>query len=918
MRFRERSKTQSRSTAASKTTSHESSPSSGAGLILEWMSLIVAVATVCILPWLLGGAIPKARLVLQVGTTAAAALTLLARLFSRRSFSMPPIGTWLLLGMAGVGIVQLQPWMPSAISRMNHSVHPEFRDYLPKTPAASSEQFADLPAGLQQSPADSGSVAPAMTRRHIAQWVAVALLLCIVSDSLTKGRQLIWILGLMSLNASLLTILSLQQLFNTGSRGLAEPWIISKTLPFGSFVNPNNASGWLLVHAAMAIGLVIVVWGRNPATGWSRSFHKPSWQDQIFEAVAVVQHRIASLNNLQILSIATVVLLLTGVAATMSRSGIVAGISCLVVCAASRMQLRKSLLLLIPFSILLGSVSIFLTAFELDTLVLAELTTLKDPVSESTSRLLHWSDSLGSIRDFPFLGSGQGGYAWSTLPYQRRNSTAWFMNADNQYVEILVESGLIGFTLFAGFGILLTFQSMQLILKQKKAKAEEGLWTYGTALGMAGMAMMSSQAIVAFFDFGIGLSSTMAAIAVFGGILAAVQINNQPALGPEPSQWFAMNGNLFGWSLRLALVATVYGSISELRQADRVYPAIVDAFRLLDSPVTRKSLAQLPDLKEQLTSSSKQYPDNPVIWDLLVSISEAQFRLRMIDDLSPTGASIDGNQLQSAWSQLSPLELAQRIKSLEKNLPANDIQQLKKKITALSIEFPWQQIAGQASRQLPLAPGNAVDAVAGAISIGNLNDVQLDDLMAVRFTDPAGSRWLYQCGIACVIAGQPERAIDFWKQSLQFSESYRVTILVNAWQVWTPAEVLVMFGPTEYGATVRAAMAKPSPEIEAGLWKLADAQWLVIANAPTLDQRIQRANDLLRRASDEFAIQWIDDCLLQFPEALELRHMRADTLEKQGELEEAIAEWVRYEYFNPKSKLPAASIQRLIEARNRL
>jgi len=913
MRFRERSKTQSRSAAASNTTGNEVLPSSGPGLVLEWASLLVAVATVCILPWLLGGAIPKARLVLQVGTTAAAALTLLARLVSRRSFSMPPVGTWLLLGLAAVGIVQLQPWMPSAISRMNRSVHPDFRDHLPQTNTTAATQSSDS----QRSPADSGSTAPAMTRRHIAQWAAVALLLCIVSDSLTKGSQLIWILGLMCLNASLLTILSLQQLFNTGSRGLAEPWIVSKTLPFGSFVNPNNASGWLLVHVAMAIGLVIVVWGKNPATGWSRSFQRPSWKDQIFETVAIIQNRIASLNNLQILSITTVVLLLTGVAATLSRSGIVAGISCLVVCAASRLQLRKSLLLLIPFSILLGGVSIFLTAFELDTLVLAELTTLKDPVSESTGRLLHWSDSLGSMRDFPFLGSGQGGYAWSTLPYQRRNSTAWFMNADNQYVEILVESGLIGFALFAGFGILLTIQSMQLILNEKKLRAEEGFWKYRTALGMAGMAMMSSQAIVAFFDFGIGLSSTMATIAVFGGILAAVQIN-QPVRASEPRPWFAVHGSIVGWSLRLALVATVYGSISELRQADKVYPAIVDSFRLLDSPVTRSSLARLPDLKEQLSSSLKQYPDNPVIWDLLTSISEAQFRLRVIDELSPAGATVDDNQLQSAWSQLTPLEFAQRIQSLKQNLPPEDFQQLQAKIVALSREFPWQQIARQASRLMPLAPGNAVDAVAGAISTGNLDNVQLDELIAVRFTDPAGSRWLYQSGMACLIARQPGRATDFWKQSLQFSESYRVNILVNALQVWTPAEALEKFAPIEYGATVRAAMAKPSTELEAGLWNLAVAQWQKVENAPTIDQRIQRANYLLRSETNESAIKWIDDCLLQFPETLELRHMRADTLEKQGKPEEAIAEWVRYEYFNPKSSLPAASIKRLIDAKNRL
>ena len=100
---------------------------------------------------------------------------------------------------------------------------------------------------------------------------------------------------------------------------------------------------------------------------------------------------------------------------------------------------------------------------------------------------------------------------------------------------------------------------------------------------------------------------------------------------------------------------------------------------------------------------------------------------------------------------------------------------------------------------MPLAPGNAVDAAAGAISTGELDDMQMDELIAVRFTNPAGSRWLYQSGMACLIAQQPGRATDFWIQSLQFSESYRVNILVNALQAWTPSEALEKFAPIEYG-----------------------------------------------------------------------------------------------------------------------
>lgn len=880
-------------------------------LILESGSLLVVVATVCILPWLLGGAIPKARLVLQVGAIAAAVLTMLARLVSRRSFSIPPLGSWLLLGMAVIGIVQLQPWMPSAISLMNHAVHPEFREYLPHSHSESANSTVTI-----RIPADSRSAAPAMTRRHVAQWIAVAVLLCVVADSLSRSNQLKWMLGLMCTNASLLTILSLQQLFNTGSLGLSEPWIISKTIPFGSFVNPNNASGWLLVHLAMAIGLVVLVWGKNPSTGWSRSFHRPSWRDHFFEAAAIMRHRIASLNNIQIVSVATVVLLLTGVAATLSRSGIVAGIFCLVVCAASRMQLRKSLLLLVPFSILLASVSVFLTAFELDTLVLAELTTLKDPVSESTSRLLHWSDSLRSLRDFPLLGSGQGAYAWSTLPYQRRGSAHWFMNADNQYVEILVESGVLGFVLFVGFGMLLTVLSIQLILKKSKSRSEHGLWSLRISVGLAGMAMMASQGIAAFFDFGIGLSSTLAAIAVFAGILTAIRHSEPSTLSTLPA-WFALDGGLVGWVLRLALVAAASGSVAELRHADQVYPAIVESARLFNSPVTRDGLERLPVLDVQLTAALKRYPDDPIVRDLLVNVLEGRMRLRLVDALAPPDAPVDGRLLQSAWTQLTPVGLADRFVMLKKNLDPSSFNGMLSLVRTLSDEFPWHEMARDASRQIPLAPGLAVEAAAGSIIIGKLDDAQLSELTAVRFAHPAGARWLYQCGILCLIGDRPQQAVEFWNQSLSVSESFRINILNDALRFWTPGQALAFFAPVEYSATIRTALSISNPELEERLWEIAESQWLTAAKNPTADQRIQRANYLLRRESSESALEWIDDCLAEFPEILPLRQTRAETLEKLGKIDEAIGEWIRYEHYDSKSKLPSTSMERLMNAKNK-
>ena len=909
MHFREKSNSQARRSAVATAATNGAVPSVGLTCVLEWCSLLVATLTVCVLPWLLGGAIPKARLVLQVGTAAAAVLTLLARLIARRSFAMPPLGAWLLLGMAAIGIVQLQPWMPSAISQMNHAVRREFRNHIPQVPMRhGSRTIANSTA------ADSRSVAPALTRQHVAQWIAVAVLFCVVSDSLSQPRQLVCLLGMLCLNASVLTILSLLQLFDTGSRWLSEPWIISQTMPFGSFVNPNNASGWLLVHLAMAIGLAVIIWGKNPQSGSSRSFGRMTWRDRFFEAALIARHRIATLDTLQILSIVTVVLLLTGVAATLSRAGIVAGVFCLFVCAVSRLQWRKSLQLLLPIAILLVTANAFLAAFELDTLVLAELLTLKDPVSETTGRVLHWADTMVSMRDFPVIGSGQGAYAYSTLPYQRRGGSVWFMNADNQYVEILIESGLLGLALFAGFGILLSVAAIQLILKKSDDRSKSGLPAQRIAIGLAGMTMMASQAIAAFFDFGIGLPSTMAGIAIFGGVLTAVH-RSLPSAKRTAISSFAFDGVVVPWILRVALVAAACGSIRELWEADRAYPAIVETARTLQGPVTRTALERLEQLQEELTKSLKNRPDDPVLRDLLVQVMEARYRLGIIDALASPDKSVDDAQLQNVWRALTPLGLAERVALLRNGPESENLRMILTQLTTFSHKFPWHTLARDATRRMPLAPGLAVDAAAGSMILGQLEEQQLHELNAVLFSDPAGARRLYQCGRLCLIANHPEQAVVYWNQSLAVSESFRPQILADALRHWTHEQSMSMFAPEEFGATVQAALSTSKRDLQDGLWAIADAQWKETAVNPTVRQRIQRAQYLMRRESADVALEWIDGCLDELPESLELRRMRAETLEKQGKLDEAIGEWRRYEHFDPGSALPAASIKRLSDSK---
>jgi tetratricopeptide (TPR) repeat protein len=429
---------------------------------------------------------------------------------------------------------------------------------------------------------------------------------------------------------------------------------------------------------------------------------------------------------------------------------------------------------------------------------------------------------------------------------------------------------------------------------------------------LAGTAMLASQAVAAFFDFGIGRSSTMSAIAVFGGILAASH-RSHPGLQTGAPTWFALDGGFVGWTLRVALAAAVYGSVPELIQADRAHPAIVESARFLAAPVTRETLERLPAVQEQLTTTLRLYPDDAIVRDYLVRIVEARFRWRLIDEMDPPEKPMDEKQLQAAWRDLTPLGLAERMTTLQKNLDPQDFRALQVQMTELAQELPWIDMAREAVRRMPLGPGLAVDAAAGATSLGKFEETQLNQLQSVRFTDAAGARRLFQCGRICLLTNRQEQAVEFWNQSLQVSELFRINILMSVLSFRTPEQALDIFPPTEYTATVKAALTSSTPELQAGLWRIADAQWLTVSANPNADQRLQRARHLARRGSPEELLKWIDECLSIDPTTLELRQMRASTLETQGKLDEAIGEWMRYEHFDSNSKLPSRSIKRLMD-----
>ena len=76
-------------------------------VFLDWLSIVIILCTVCVLPWLLGSVLPIAQWILTVGACLALGCCVVGQLLKSGSGRIIPIPALLLLGMSGIGCLQL-------------------------------------------------------------------------------------------------------------------------------------------------------------------------------------------------------------------------------------------------------------------------------------------------------------------------------------------------------------------------------------------------------------------------------------------------------------------------------------------------------------------------------------------------------------------------------------------------------------------------------------------------------------------------------------------------------------------------------------------------------------------------------------------------------------------------------------------
>jgi O-antigen ligase len=196
--------------------------------------------------------------------------------------------------------------------------------------------------------------------------------------------------------------------------------------------------------------------------------------------------------------------------ATLSRGGILgftASMAALFLMMRSRRSLRSNRGVFLFVTIIVAAVGLFAAWDRIE----RRFTDLAD--ENRIMRTQVWSDLTGMVRDFPLLGTGSGTFDRVFPRYQSKYSTVLFEHAENDYLEVLAETGLIGLSLAVATGVVFFVTT----LGRWRARRN----SFSTCMGAGGLASCTAIAVHSLTDFNLRIPANALLLAVVAGLTVA-------------------------------------------------------------------------------------------------------------------------------------------------------------------------------------------------------------------------------------------------------------------------------------------------------------------------------------------------------------------------------------------------------------
>ncbi len=811
---------------------------------------VAVLATVCAVPWIHGGTIPLARAVLLVGAVAAGSLSLAACLLRPRQTAFPTVA-FPLGAIVAVGVIQLLPVHAPLVRQMVHAVQADLRHELPET---SDEQLAVRTA----SAAD--------TRLVTAQFMALMLLAAVAAEQFRSVRAAAAALVVCTANAVVLSTAALGQMFRSELLLIRSEWWTGDGHPFGTFVNPNNAAGWLGLGLACAVGLLILL-VRERHVPMPLSVSGSSLRQRMLQSVV-------GLTGGQVAAAFAVVLIACAIVATRSRGAMLVCAAAFVIVFMARSDRRR-----LPgaaAAVVAAAVSVIglMWFLNLSRIATVELGTLLNEPSGVSRRLQHWRDSLESVRDFPVFGTGLGAYRYATLPYQSRNGELWFRNADNQYVEFLVEAGIVGLLAFLMTGMPVLFQSIRVLRRAVSGGIDSGMESLAVVPAFA----VLIQAGMALFDYGGALPAASSLFVILAAMFPSVVEERAGYQGER-----AAPGRLAKAGMLAALTIGTGTFVFDHLAAQRCYADAIQLVHIAQQPLSQELL----DARRRLLQATQVHlEDRPDDLEAHETISRLKDDLLRSQFLRGLPGVTDAAVMERLWPATGSLAVRRRIDSLSDQ---PELQQHLRNVLAEQVRRSG--IVEHCHRVILAAPLAAPVVRRAALWAGAARDPAAAGLVTrCRFLEPAGGRTVMQLAELALRDGRPEAAEALFRQALEAEAGLRGAILTAYSLAGQEDAGFSLFGPETYEDAV-VAMREAGRSVLQRLAQIAADRWQEPDSAPSIRTQHLRAEHLQTVGRWEQRAAWLERCVQWNPDSVFFHTQLAVNHRQLGRLSQSLAEW---------------------------
>ncbi|MFH0962418.1 MAG: O-antigen ligase family protein [Planctomycetota bacterium] len=592
------------------------SPSRMFGKISRGCVLVLLACT----PWAFGSVEPWAYLLLVLGVSVALiawGLRLATR--SEDRIARTGAGAFLLLLLALVAL-QVFP-LPRAVVRPLNPLATDGTDRAALISEAISKGAPpDQPAASAAQRAYSLSVCPFSTRRSFLVLAACVAAFFLVSNNVRRWAHMDALCTTVLVTGFLLAVFGLiQKLSGTGKLFWYRTPRFGGVI-FGSFVNRNHFANYMTMAMGIALGYLLAhPIGRTGGRVWSLKRGLVSLGERRRSRLLLVAF--------------AVIVMGASVCASLSRAGIVTLFASLGLVAAllgvargarSPLAVAAVALLVVAAVTWLGWEPL-MERFK----AVGELT--REPFADV--RWLLWRDGLDIVRDAPVLGTGLGTFQhvfpiYKTLPIREE-----FLFAHNDYLQLLVEVGILGALVALLAGVFF------LVRASRAFKLASGSAARALLAGAAGscLAMLLHGTV----DFNLHIPSNAFLFAVCAAVVVAAGrlperdraaggraesarpldgpgALDRPVDGPTRSR-----GLRFASRLGLATALAVFGiagilvSLRALRLETSLAGARLDYERLEDDPGMALAGENLETILSQNALLLRMGPDNvPGLVDL--------------------------------------------------------------------------------------------------------------------------------------------------------------------------------------------------------------------------------------------------------------------------------------------------------------